>query len=503
MTNAWNRYAAGSEGTHFANFCREHLVLSNDRWAGKPLVLEPFQRRMMGEALAYDKDGWPVWNSVVIVMPRKNGKTQLLAAYAVYRLLTSDGSPEILLAAASDRNAGRLFKAAASFIRRSAVLSQLARVRDHAGEIVREDGMGIIYRVASDPNRLHGYDPSEVICDELGQWTKPGLEEAYAALTTGGGARSAPRVFSITTAGRASERHSSILGRLLDAADAAPERQTKPGLVIARIHGSATLIFNHEAPTTDPTDAASLKVANPASWVTKTYLARQGSNPELTGAQVLQLHGCVWAATDSTFIDPKVLAGCHDHSRRLFAGEPVVLSFDGSEKRDETWLAATTVDGFCEPLHRWARPDGAGADWRIPRHEVHEAVAAAFERFEVLEFAADPPGWYSEIDEWVDLYGEDVIVLFETRQAKRMAPACERVRANAAERAFTFGGPLAGKLQEHFGNCVTYDTPYGVAITKDHPDSPRKIDGAVVATIGVDRAMWHAANVAEPMVAFA
>ena len=37
------------------------------RWEGRPLVLEPWQRRMMGEALAYDADGWPVWRSVVIV----------------------------------------------------------------------------------------------------------------------------------------------------------------------------------------------------------------------------------------------------------------------------------------------------------------------------------------------------------------------------------------------------------------------------------------------------
>jgi phage terminase large subunit-like protein len=123
---AWREYAAGSELGHFAKFCKEHLVQSEDRWEGKPLVLEMWQRRMMGEALAYDAEGWPCWRSVVIVAPRKQGKTALykqgktalLAALSLYRLLTSAGRPEILLAAPSDKVAGRLFDAAARFVRR-------------------------------------------------------------------------------------------------------------------------------------------------------------------------------------------------------------------------------------------------------------------------------------------------------------------------------------------------------------------------------------------------
>jgi phage terminase large subunit-like protein len=214
---AWRGYAAGSEVDHFATFCRQHLIQSEDRWEGKPLVLETWQRRMMGEALAYDSDGWPVWRSVVIIAPRKNGKTAALASLSLYRLLTSAGRPEILLAAPSDKVAGRLFDAAARFVRRSPELSRLLRVRDHAGEIVREDGMGIVYRLSSDPTRLYGYNPTHVVVDELAQWTTPNLQRGYAALTSGGGARSAPQVFTITTAGEASQRHDSILGRLLDA----------------------------------------------------------------------------------------------------------------------------------------------------------------------------------------------------------------------------------------------------------------------------------------------
>jgi phage terminase large subunit-like protein len=48
---------------------------------------------MMGEALAFDSDGWATWRPVVILAPRKQGKTAVLAALSLYRLLTSAGRP--------------------------------------------------------------------------------------------------------------------------------------------------------------------------------------------------------------------------------------------------------------------------------------------------------------------------------------------------------------------------------------------------------------------------
>ena len=85
---------------------------------------------MMSEALAFDSDGWPTWRSVVIVVPRENEKTATLAALSLYRLLTSTGRPESLLAAPSDKVAGRLLDAAAHFVRRSPELSRAA-TKDH------------------------------------------------------------------------------------------------------------------------------------------------------------------------------------------------------------------------------------------------------------------------------------------------------------------------------------------------------------------------------------
>ena len=128
----------------------------------------------------------------------------------------------------------------------------------------------------------------------------------------------------------------------------------------------------------------------------------------------------------------------------------------------------------------------------MPRLEVDDAVTHAFESFEVLVLACDPYGWASEIEAWRERYGEQVVVDFPTASRQRMAPACDRFRAGVLEGDLTHdGNPI---LAAHVGHAVAKVTPVGTVISKAHPDSPRKIDAAVAAVIGYDRACWHRAN---------
>ena len=468
---AWKAYAAGSEISHFAEFCETFLVQSDDRWEGRPLKLEPWQRRMLGEALAYDADGKPSWNSVVIVAPRKNGKTQMLAAVALYRLLTGVGRPEILLAASSNKQAGNLFDAAARFVRRNPELSRLVRVRDHEGELVREDGEGIVHRVSSDASRLHGFNPTLVVVDELGQFGTPSLRRAYAALTSGGGARSQPQTFSITTPGEASERHDSILGAMLDAGLDSDDVERDGALTICRLHEAHALVWGWEAKTDDPHDVTSILAANPASWITRDFLARQARNPELTAAQFLQLHAAVWASTSSTWIPPEVWASRADRERKIELGSQIVIGFDGSASRDSTCICAVTPDGFVQPIMVWERPDRA-TSWKVPRQEVTDILERVLSAYEVLELACDPFGWHSEIESWSEMWGAELVVTFPTNSRERMSAACGRFRADVMEGTLTHDGDPV--LAKHIGHCVTKLTPYGTVVTKAHPDSPRK-----------------------------
>ena len=134
---------------------------------------------------------------------------------------------------------------------------------------------------------------------------------------------------------------------------------------------------------------------------------------------------------------------------------------------------------------RSGRPD----DWKIPRAEVDAVLAEAMERYQVVELAADPPGWHAEIDGWRDTYGE-IVLEFSTNQRQRMAAACDGFRAGVLEDGLTHNGDAA--LARHVGNCRTKETPSGMVVVKSGEE--RKIDAAVAAVIAYDRAAWHAHN---------
>lgn len=512
---AWESYGYASEVDHFDWFARSQVVQTTDPFAGCPLELERWQLEFMGEALAVDEDLRRIWRSVVLVVSRKNGKTALLAAYALYRLLMDDGNPEILLAAASDKNARRLFDAVVGYARANPDLEAQLHIREYEGEIVRADGRGKIIRLATDPTVLHGYNPSLVICDELHAWTKPSLRKVWAALTTAGGARSNPQVFTITTAGEAAQRETSILGRMLTTNEQRGELEKRPGLTISRNRAGQMLIYNYSAPTKEPRDFAAMKLANPASWISTEYLRRQADNPELSEAEVLQFHGCVWAKGDSTWLDPIAFAELAAPRDVDLDETPFVAAFDGSDTRDSTVIVGATVEEhpYVWVIAAWERPLELApkAAWRVPRGDVVDTIERVIERDGCREFAPDPPGWRREIEELEQTYG-DLVVRFETNQPRRMGPACDDftqgVLGPGGDDDDELGEPAprgepelshdgTELLVRHLGHCCPVKRGGYTLVKKDSDDSPRKIDAAVGAIVAYHRARWLYTNAEE------
>lgn len=470
----------------FPAWCKRHLIQSVDQWAGQPLELEPFQLEVVEEAVAKTGDGFR-WKTLVLILPRKNGKTALLAAYALFRLLTDKGQPEILLAAASDKQAGRLFDAVCSFVYQNPELQEHVHLRAYTGEISRRDGGGKIFRMASDPATLHGYNPSLVVCDELHAWTKPSQRKGWAALTTGGGGRRLTQVVVISTAGSAEERKEGILGQLLDANEEAGELEQRPGLTISRNEGARVVVFNYSAPTNDPTDIDSLLLANPASWIGAEYLQAQAESPELTSAELLQLHGNVWAASSKAWLPAGAWDELADQWHGVPDGAQICLGFDGSYNRDATALVGCTVgeNPHVFVVGVWERPTGA-AGWVVPRDEVEATVERALERWNVLELACDPPGWHAEIGRWAETYGTPPVIEVPTNNRATMSEMCSRLYTAIVNQGVSHDGNP--RLAAHMANAMVKETPDGAYITKGDRHSSRKIDLAVAAVLAFGRA---------------
>lgn len=167
----------------------------------------------------------------------------------------------------------------------------------------------------------------------------------------------------------------------------------------------------------------------------------------------------------------------------------VVLAFDGSASGDSTALIGCTVgdDPHLFVVGLWENP--GDPRWRVPRAEVDNAVDVAFSRFDVLELAADPWGWRSEIEAWASRHGEKRVLEWNTAAANRMAPATDRLYAATQEQTVTHDGNK--DLSSHVAHCVAKRTPMGDLVSKDKKGSPRKIDAAVGAIIAFDRASFH------------
>ena len=90
------------------------------------------------------------------------------------------------------------------------------------------------------------------------------------------------------------------------------------------------------------------------------------------------------------------------------------------------------------------------------------------------------------------------VVEFPTNQPSADSAALNRFRTAVLEGDLSHDGSQV--LAARIGRAVAKLNPQGelVAITTDHPDSPRKIDAPFAAVIGFERACWHRDNAPEP-----
>ncbi len=164
---------------------------SADRFAGFAagycgLTLEPFQRTIADMVFEARRE-------LLVTMPRGNGKTSLLAALGLFKLLSTP-DPEIYCAAASRDQARLLLDIAKKMIRGSADLEQ--RITARYSELRANNGT--LKVIASDAPLAHGLTPSFVVVDELHAHRDA---ELYLAMATALLKRPDSQMVTLSTAG--------------------------------------------------------------------------------------------------------------------------------------------------------------------------------------------------------------------------------------------------------------------------------------------------------------
>lgn len=497
--DAWEEYAHGTRGEHFEWWAAENLVLGQSQWAGKAMVLErDWQAPIMYEALAVDVDGTPYWKTVLIVLTRKCAKTNTLGGYADYSLDVGEGDPEILLAAGSDKQAGRLYGACAGFVRRNPGLRSRMLVREYVGEIARADGGGKIIRLSSEGDTQHGANPSLVVIDELHVWRTQRLKRSWGALTTADGARSDAQVFAITTEGEAAGREESILGQLVDENEALGDVERIAGATVSRDHESRTLVFRFHAD--DPKDAdprplrrviaemkrrpskqleaeaarlearllESVMPANPASWITPEYILRQALSAKVMPSDFLQLHANVAADSQERWIDRDTW-----NALRSDADIPddamVAVAVDAGLTHDSTavaWAYWNPEGRVVLRCHVWCAREKAAAHEFVAGGRIRNAPVKAFlhelaARYQVAGVAYDPRFFE---DAAAELSDEGMTMIELAQNGSAMRDAEQQFHDAVIEAEITHDGdPILG---QHVAATVAEKTDRGWKIRK-------------------------------------
>ena len=179
----------------------ESLKHTKGTFYNKPFLLLPWQETVIRDLFGVLKeDGTRQFSQSIIFVPKKNGKSELAAAIALYLLCADHEQRAEVYGAAADRQmASLVFNVAADMIRLSPALRKRCKILDSRKRIIFEPTNSFYQVLSSEADRAHGVSAHGVIVDEIHVQKNPDL---YNVLTKGSGdARKQPLQFIISTAG--------------------------------------------------------------------------------------------------------------------------------------------------------------------------------------------------------------------------------------------------------------------------------------------------------------
>ena len=100
------------------------LTHTKGQFAGQTFNLRPWQVRILKRLFKKRRDRLRQYRTCLLMLPRKNGKTELAAAVALYGLMADGETGAEVYSAAADRDqAGLVFGVAAQMVRNDPALS--------------------------------------------------------------------------------------------------------------------------------------------------------------------------------------------------------------------------------------------------------------------------------------------------------------------------------------------------------------------------------------------
>jgi len=488
------------------DFFEQFLCHSKGRWAGKPFLLQDWQKHDFLMPLFGWKraDGTRRYRLAYVEVPKKNGKSALMSGVCLF-LLVGDGEAgaEVYSAAADRKQAGIVFDEAAKMVRKSPLLNARLRVIPSTKTILYPDAESKYVVLSRESTVAEGLNIHGLAFDELHAQKSRDL---WDTLRYGGAAREQPLLVSITTAGY--DKHSicyeqhqyakQVLDGVVEddsffayirAADVEQEDWTSPD-VWRKANPSFGVTID------EATFASDCKEAQESP--TKENAFKRYRLNIWTEQDVRWLQMDKWDACDGP-VDPGELAG-----RACFGGLDLASTTD---------IAAFVLlfpedDGYLVVPHFWVPADNARQRERKDRvpyetwgreglvtltpgnvidySAIKQTIQECGELYDIQEIAADR--WNLEaLRQQLCSEGlsESVVVPFGQGYASMSAPTKELERLVLDGKISHGGHPV---LRWMASNVTAQQDPAGnIKPAKDK--STEKIDGIVALIMALGRAM--------------
>lgn len=452
-------------------FAKGFLKAVRGKATGKPVVFQNWQRWLINNVMECDKEGNLRYSNITIMIPRKNGKTFLMAVLVAYHLLTAPAYAEIYSAASTREQASLVFDLVKAWTDSNPQLGKIFNVQKHNHKITNT-ATGAVYKALSaDSGAAHGKAPYFMICDEIHTWdgesarSRDRGREQYNAYVKASADQTSSQIVSISTAGN--NINDSLLGDLAKRG----MKTAEDGVV------SPYGFFCWQADESDdPLDINTWKKANPsliegmlmeenvteqlemATWIGFNTFLRDVLNiwVDLSGDPYIQPH--LWKRqileTESVLSEE---------------GREVTIGFDASKRGDSTAIVINDIEtGELKTWKIWEKPENAPEDWLIPRDDVTKAMKEAVDFYDVRAIYCDSFYYESEIDNWIKNFKWSMVTKI-AQSNERKDKMAEEFRKNLVEGDLWHNDDEA--MNRHVSNVIT--TKNG---SFRKPSDRRKID---------------------------
>ena len=485
----------------------EMLRHTKGKWAGKRFWLLPWQEQVIRDIFGIvDERGKRQFRTAYVEIGKKNGKSELAAAVALY-LLYADGEPsaEVYGAAADRQQASIVFDVAKQMVDMTPALLKRSRIMAATKRIVNYKNAGFYQVLSAEVGTKHGLNVSGLVLDEV--HAQPN-RKLYDVLTKGSGdAREQPLYFLITTAG--TDRESICYELHMKALDILAGRKIDPTFYPV-VYGLAD--------DDDWTDEENWYKANPSLGETiqidrvRDMFREAVDNPAEENV-FKQLRLNMWVSSLTRFIPEQVYdLGNEPIDLESLTGRDCYGGLDLSSTGDITafvlmfpprtenekyillpffWIPEDTIPlrvrRASVPYDVWHKQGYLNATEGNVIHYgfIEKFIEELGKKYHILEIAFDRWG---AVQMTQDLEGMGFTVVPFGQGYKDMSPPTKEFYKLLMEGRMQHGGNPVMRWMA--GNVVVDTDPAG-NIKPTKAKSPEKIDGIVAAIMALDRCIRH------------